>query len=100
MVVGEEELFRLKIRRRPRDCQVAPTISTDYRNHDQTEFPIPTGGIDTISFAMRAVKDKRGKFGRIAETSAQEGAPFNADWSGMSKSVCGFGLKSRSNSLM
>lgn len=79
IVVGEEELFRPKIRGRPRDSGVVPTISTGYRKHGQMEFSIPSGTLDTLSFAMRTAKDKPPKFGRIAETSAKEGAPFGAD---------------------
>ena len=52
-VVGEGDLFRPKIHCRPPDSGVAATISTDYRKHGQTEFPIPSGTLDALSFAMR-----------------------------------------------
>jgi hypothetical protein len=90
--VGERELLRPKIRRRPPVPGVPPTIPTANRKHGQMEFPIPSGALDALPFAMHVVKDARTEHRKSAEQGTRFSAYKPSAWRNPTRwrSICPF----------
>jgi Tripartite tricarboxylate transporter family receptor len=90
--VGEQELLRPKIRRRPPVPGVPPTIPTANRKHGQMEFPIPSGALDALPFAMHVVKDARTEHRKSAEQGTRFSAYKPSAWRNPTRwrSICPF----------
>src|SRR5262245_26460495 len=84
--VGEQELLRPKIRRRP------PGSGRPADDHGQMEFPNPSGALDALPFAMHAVKDARTEYRKSAEQGTRFSAYKPSAWRNPTRwrSICPF----------